>query len=124
MNTLATRHDQPEMTSAIQYVAPKVNIHETTDGYVLEAEMPGVNKSGLEVTIEGTALTILGRRQPEELKAEALYRESRNLEYRRRFELDPAIDEDKISAQMNQGILTLTLPKAERVKPRQVAIAD
>jgi HSP20 family protein len=124
MNTLTSRNDQPAATSPIQYIAPEVNVYETADGYILEAEMPGVNKSGLEVTIEGTELTILGRRQPEALSADVLYRESRNLDYRRAFELDPAINGDKISAQINQGILTLTLPKAERVKPRKVLIAD
>ena len=48
---------------AVQYVAAEVSIFETSDGYVLEAEMPGVNKSGLEITLEGNELTITGRRQ-------------------------------------------------------------
>ena len=51
-----------------------------------------------------------------------LYRESRAANYRRVFELDPAIDTSKISAEVRQGLLTLTLPKAERVKPRKIEI--
>jgi HSP20 family protein len=57
------------------------------------------------------------------LKAEVLYRESRPSDYRRVFELDPAIDSSKISAKMEQGVLTLTLPKTEKVKPRKIEIS-
>ena len=106
------------------FVVPEVNIFATKDGYVLEAEMPGVNKEGLEVTLEGNELTIRGRRDVEVPKGEILYRESRGLDYRRVFELDPAIDGSKISARMEQGVLELLLPKAEKLKPRKIAISD
>ena len=105
-----------------EHVAPEVNIFEIKDGYVLEAEMPGVNKAGLEITLEGTEITIVGRRQTEALPGESLFRECPGADYRRVFELDPAIDTSKISAKMEQGILTLTLPKSERVKPRKIAV--
>jgi HSP20 family protein len=99
-----------------------VNIFETKDGYILEAEMPGVSKEGLEVTLEGAELTIVGRRRSEPLPGESLFRESSPADYRRVFELDPAIDTGKVSAKMEQGILTLTLPKSERVKPRKISV--
>jgi HSP20 family protein len=105
-----------------EFISPEVNIFETKDGYVLEAEMPGVRKDGLEITLEGNEITILGHRHFEPLSGEALFRESRDLDYRRVFELDPAIDTSKISARMDQGVLTLTLPKSERVKPRKIAV--
>jgi HSP20 family protein len=95
-----------------EFVTPEVNIFETKDGYVLEAEMPGVNKEAVEITLEGNELTIIGRRHNESA-GEALLRESRNVDFRRVFELDPAIDGGKISAKMEQGVLTLTLPKSE-----------
>jgi HSP20 family protein len=124
MNGVAQQEKPREVTARpISYVAPEVNIFEGKDGYVLEAEMPGVNKDGLEITLEGNEITIVGRRQAETLKAEVLYRESRPVDYRRVFELDPAIDTTKISAKMDQGVLTLTLPKTEKVKPRKIAIA-
>ena len=105
------------------YVTPEVNILENKDGYVLEAEMPGVNKDGLEITLEGTELTIVGRRRGEQpMPGTALFQESTNSDYRRVFELDPAIDTSKVSARMDQGILTLTLPKSERVKPRKINV--
>jgi HSP20 family protein len=106
------------------FVTPEVNIFETKDGYVLEAEIPGVTKDGLEITLKGNELTIVGRREKEELKAEAIHRESSTADYRRVFELDPAIDTAKIDAKVEQGVLTIQLPKSERVKPRKVTISD
>ena len=58
------------------WVAPEVNIYETPDGYVLEAEMPGVTKDGLEITLEGNTLTFVGHRHDEVVKGTLLYRES------------------------------------------------
>jgi HSP20 family protein len=52
-----------------------------------------------------------------------IHRESRQESYRRTFELDPSIDANKISAKIDQGVVTLTLPKAEHVKPRKVAVS-
>jgi len=105
-----------------EFVVPEVNIFETKDGYVLEAEMPGVNKSGLEITLEGNEITIVGLRHTETLPGNALFRESQSYDYRRVFELDPAIDTTKVSAKMDQGVLTLTLPKSEKVKPRKIKV--
>ncbi len=84
--------------------------------------MPGVNKEGLELTLEGAEITIVGHRQAEALPGSPLFRESQGWDYRRVFELDPAIDTAKISAKMEQGVLTLTLPKSEQVKPRKIRV--
>jgi HSP20 family protein len=105
-----------------EYLSPGVNIFETTDGYVLEAEMPGVTKEGLEITLEGNEMTIIGRRMDETAPGEPLFRERALIDYRRVFELDPAIDTGKIAAKMDQGLLTLTLPKSEKVKPRRIKV--
>ena len=105
-----------------EFVSPEVNIFENKDGYVLEAEMPGVNKDGLEITLEGAELAITGHRNAETPPGQALFRERRAVDFRRVFELDPAIDTSRISARMDQGILTLTLPKSERVKPRKITV--
>jgi len=106
------------------YVTPNVDITESKDGYLLEAEMPGVNKEGLELLMEGNELTIVGHRQTDAIDGQLLYRESSPTDYRRVFVLDPTIDTGNISAQIEQGILKLTLPKAERVKPRRIKVAD
>jgi len=113
---------ESRMDNSREFVSPQVNILETKDGYVLEAEMPGVNKEGLEVTLEGTEIIITGHRQLEPLPGTALFRESNEVDYRRVFELDPAIDTSKVSARMDQGVLTLSLPKSERVKPRKISV--
>src|SRR5581483_1301268 len=119
----ATLQKEPRATErATTFISPEVNIFETKDGYVLEAEMPGVNKEGLEITVEGNELTIIGRRNSEQLKAQPLFRERRLANYHRVFELDPAIDAAKVSAKIEQGILTVTLPKSEKVKPRKISV--
>jgi HSP20 family protein len=111
-----------EQTRQVEYVAPEVNIYETKDGYLLEAELPGVNKDGLEITLEANELTIVGRRNSEVASGEPIFLERRPVDYRRVFELDPAIDTTKVSAKIEQGVLRLTLPKSERVKPRKIAV--
>jgi HSP20 family protein len=127
MNTIAeqdTRKNPAGQETAHNYVAPEVNIFETKDGYVLQAEVPGVNRAGLDISLDGNELTIIARRQAEDLKAEVVHRESTNADYRRVFELDPAIDTAKIDARVEQGVLTVHLPKSERVKPRKVTVSD
>ena len=113
-----------ERAQTVQYVAPDVNIYETKDGYTLEAEMPGVNKDGLEITLEGHEITITGHRTLEVVSGEPLFRERHGADYRRVFELDPAIDTARISARMTQGVLFLTLPKSEQVKPRKITVVE
>jgi len=107
-----------------EFIRPVVNIYETPEGYVLEAELPGVSKEGVSARVEGNLLTLEGRRAaPAPGESGSFYRESSEGDFRRVFELDPAIDAGKISARMEQGILTLTLPKAEAAKPRKIAVA-
>ena len=104
------------------YLVPSVNITETKDAYVLEAEMPGVSKDGLDITLEGTQLTLVGRRNQTVPDAQLVYRESSPRDFRRAFELDPSIDASKIDARIENGVLTLFLPKAEQVKPRRITV--
>lgn len=120
--TLQKPETRAAMNGPEQFVSPEVNIFETSDGYVLEAEMPGVSKEGLEITVEGNEMTIVGHRRTEPLSGESLFRESHGVSFRRVFELDPAIDNAKVAARMEAGVLTLTLPKSERVKPRKITV--
>jgi HSP20 family protein len=127
MNAVAQKEQAPlraQREPEREYVAPPVNIFEDKDGYILEADLPGVNKEGLEVTIDGNTLTIVGCRQDQEVpEAELLFRESPRADFRRSFDLDPAIDAKKVTAKIEQGILTLQLPKAEEVKPRKIEVS-
>jgi HSP20 family protein len=112
----------PEQQREQRWLHPQVNIVETKEGYLLEAEMPAVGKEGLEVLLEGNELTILGRRTHKFDGARLVYRESHDRDFRRSFELDPTIDTERIAARMEDGVLYLTLPKAEKVKPRKINI--
>jgi len=126
MKTVAASDSKTQATAAEApdrgYVSPDVNIYETGEGYRLEAEMPGVTRDQLELTLENNALTLVGRRTDSNPPGNLLYRESRPADFRRVFELDPSIDSQKIRAQINSGLLVLDLPKTEAVKPRRIAV--
>jgi len=127
MNTLMEKetHRMPaKHTAEVSYLLPAVNIIETGDSYVIDAEMPGVNREGLVITLEGNTLTLTGRRNIAPPRGEALYVESKPAGFQRVFELDPTVDTSKVSAHLEQGLLRLHLPKAERVKPRKIMVND
>jgi HSP20 family protein len=104
------------------FVAPEANILETKDNFVLTVEMPGVSQDGLEITLEDNVLTIVGRRKDEVPKGAVLFRESQPRDFRRVFELAPSIDGEKVQARIAHGVLRLELPKAEKVKPKKIAV--
>lgn len=106
-----------------RFVAPVSSVLEDGDRYTLQVEMPGVNKEGLEISVENNELTILGRRSLPVVDGTLIHRESRSENFRRAFELDPSIDTSKITAKIEHGVVTLTLPKAEQVKPRKIAVS-
>jgi HSP20 family protein len=105
-----------------RFATPLVDIESTDDGYVLYAEMPGVSKDGIEVTVENGDLAIIGHRRPLDVSGDPIYRESRPYDFRRVYELDPSIDTSRISARIENGLLTVNLPKAEKVKPRRIEV--
>jgi HSP20 family protein len=107
---------------SVQYVTPPADVESTKEGYTIHAEMPGVDRSGLEITIDNGELTIVGHRHTEEFPGEPIYREIRQTDFRRVYEVDPAIDPTRIAARIDQGVLTLTLPKAEALKPRRITV--
>ena len=90
---------------------------------MLEIEMPGVKKDGLDISVENNELTIVGRRSLPTVEGTLVHRELRPENFRRAFEIDPSIDGNKISAKIDQGLVTLTLPKAEHVKPRKITVS-
>jgi len=104
------------------WLSPAVDIYETNEGYTIQAEMPGLNKAGLEVLVENNELVIVGRRSLAQPPGEVLHREIHAAHFRRAFELNPAIDTTKITAKMEQGLLILSLPKAEKTKPRRITV--
>ena len=126
MNTLVRENRSSAANgerAAEQFITPSATVLENADGYTLEVEMPGVNKETLEMWVENNELTIVGRRSMPVIDGTLLHRESRLENFRRTFELDPTIDAEKISAKIEHGVVSLTLPKAEQVKPRKITVA-
>ena len=123
MSTLSRETRESDRGQAQQFITPPASLTEIADGYMLEIEMPGVKKDGLDISVENNELTIVGRRSLPALEGMLIHRESRPENFRRVFELDPSIDGDKISAKIDQGLVTLTMPKAEHVKPRKITVS-
>jgi HSP20 family molecular chaperone IbpA len=112
--TESTRHHE-------RYVAPPVDIHETRDGLVVLADLPGVAKEALEVRVDDNVLTIRG--QPRHaVPGDVTYREYELVNFVRQFELPDKVDQSRITADLKCGVLTLHLLKAEEVKPRQIEV--
>ena len=123
MNTLVRVNRDTDRVQTEQFVAPPASVSEAGDGYTLEIEMPGVNKDGLDISVESNELTIIGRRSWTPVEGTLIHRESRPENFRRTFELDPSIDANKITSKIDQGLVSLTLPKAGHVKPRRIAVS-
>jgi HSP20 family protein len=125
MNTTVRDNRDTEVHGAQpeQFVAPVASVVEENGGYTLRVEMPGVTKQGLEILMENNELSITGRRSLPTIDGTLIHHELRRQNFRRVFELDPSIDANHISAKMDQGILTLTLPKTEHVKPRKITVS-
>ena len=123
MNTVVRENRDADRAQNEQFVAPSASVVEAGDGYTLEVEMPGINKEGLEISIENNELTVLGHRSLPAVEGTLIHRESRPENYRRTFELDPSIDANKISAKIDQGVVAVTLPKAEHIKPRKITVS-
>jgi HSP20 family protein len=104
--------------------APPVDIFEKNDHLVIRAEIPGVNKDDLDVRIENGVLTLHGERKQEtEVKEENAYRMERIYgTFTRSFSLPTTVDAGKIAATYKDGILEVTVPKAETAKPKKVDI--
>ena len=125
MNAVADNQNRVAQTPTQDgrgFVVPPANIAATNDEYLVEIEMPGVNREGLEVTVEGNELTIIGRRVSDVSQGELCYCESAQADFRRVFELGPDVDTSRIAAEVKQGILKLRLPKSERAKPKQIEV--
>ncbi len=113
-----------ESTAPARMFLPTTDIYETDQALTVVMEMPGVDKGKVEINIEEGVLTVEGR--IDFSKYEALvpvYTEYNIGNFRRSFSLSNSTDQDKIRADMKDGVLTVTLPKAEQAKPRKIAVA-
>ena len=110
-----------ETRSQERYVTPPVDIYEMPDGLVVLADLPGVAKEGLDVRVENSLLTIRGKATHSAV-GDLIYREYDLVNFFRQFELNEKVDQQKISAELKNGVLTLNLPKAEEAKARRIDV--
>jgi HSP20 family protein len=101
---------------------PISTICECDGKIVIEAEMPGVSKDGLDIRIENDELRIVGERANEKPKGQFLLHERPEGSYYRSYTLDETIDRENVSAELNDGILTVTLGLSEALKPRKIEV--
>jgi HSP20 family molecular chaperone IbpA len=113
-----------EQTRPGRTYIPDVDIYETADSLWLWADMPGVDEHSLEVNVADSVLSIQGRVALQDYdNLTPVYTEYNVGNYARRFTLSNEIDTEHIKARMTNGILELELPKAERAKPRRIAVS-
>jgi HSP20 family molecular chaperone IbpA len=105
------------------YAAPRVDVYETKDAFVVVADVPGVTDGSLDVTLEKDQLTIEGRVEPVRRENHRLRLvESAGGGFLRTFALPDGIDRERIAATVKNGVLRLTLPKSEAVRPRRIVV--
>jgi HSP20 family protein len=112
-----------EKTVPGRYYVPYADIYETDEALTVVMEMPGVEKSRLNVALENDVLKVDGQIDFTKYRdMEPVYAEYNVGHYARSFTLSNKIDQEKISAQLEDGVLTLTLPKAKQARPRRISI--
>jgi HSP20 family molecular chaperone IbpA len=112
-----------ESTIPARSFVPTADIFEAEQALTIVLEMPGVDRSNVDINVEANVLTIEGRLDFGKYEAmQPVYTEYNIGHYRRSFSLSNKIDQSKITAEMKDGVLTLALPKAEEAKPRKISI--
>lgn len=108
---------------AERYVAPAYTVKESAEAFGLEVFVPGVARDAVEIQVDQGELVVTARRRwkaPEGWNE--LFRESADADYRLRLDLGEAVNLDKINAELAQGVLRVTLPKAEELRPRKIEV--
>ena len=112
-----------ESTAPARTFVPATDIFETDGALTIVMEMPGTDKNDLDISVEDGVLHVEGRLNFDKYQGlQPLYTEYNIGHYRRSFSLSNKIDQNKISAEMKDGVLTLVLAKAEEAKPRRIAV--
>ncbi len=105
-------------------IAPKIDIIEKDDVYLVDADLPGMTKDNIDISMEGSVLTIKAEieREDKEESAQMIRHERFNQRYLRRLDLGPNASVDTISAEFNNGVLTVTIPKVEEETKQPIKI--
>lgn len=116
-----TESQMPATRESELYMSPAVDIFETEDGLTVVADVPGVAKDGIQIDVDDKILSIRGTVSLPRREG-LISREFGMMNYFRQFRLSDEVDQSKINAELEQGVLTLRLPKAEHAKPRRIEV--
>ena len=124
LNDIFADFDGALQTGELASWVPAVDVLEETDVIRIAAELPGVKPEDVKISVEGNVLTLQGtKQQVAEEKTERVHRYERTYgSFARTFTLPRTVDTAQIKAGYNNGVLTITLPKSEQAKPRQIAV--
>lgn len=105
---------------------PLLNVRETTESYVVSSEIPGMKTEDLEIKLEGDTLSLKGERKPDEVEDEASFhrRERATGTFQRSITLPGKVDNDNVTANYKDGVLTVTLVKEQKDQPKQIMISS
>jgi HSP20 family molecular chaperone IbpA len=123
--TNITKHEEKAVVKedALPVVMPAVNLYEREHEGVFAADRPGVSEKDVDITVEKHVLTVSGRAGWQEPEGyELRYREFAPVQYRRVFSLTSDLDAENIKATMKNGVLTVTIPKSEKARPRKISV--
>jgi len=104
-----------------RFLTPPVDIYETRESLVVVADLPGVEKDTLDINIKDNILTIKAKGKAADIGT-PIYKEYDLLNYFRQFEMTEEVDQDKITAEFKQGVLTINLQKVQKVQPKQIPV--
>ena len=115
-----------ELARASQFLsgaAPAVDVYEDKENFVVKAELPGMKKEDIDVSLHDGSLSISGERNEEKVENGEVYRSERYFgRFQRTVALPASVNAAQIKAQYKDGVLTVTLPKAEEAKPKQIDV--
>jgi HSP20 family protein len=112
-----------EPTTPMRAFLPTTDIFETDNALTVILEMPGADRDNIDVSVENGVLTVEGKINFKKYEGlQPVYSEYNVGPYRRSFRISSRIDQDKIRAEMSDGVITLVLPKAEEAKPRKIEV--
>lgn len=118
----SARNGNAEQKATTRQTTLPIDAWTTEDAFVIQAYVPGINPDEVEVTMEGEELTVRGRFPAFEGERQYLRRELFHGAFERRLTISVPVNVEAISAEYSNGVLTLTVPKAEEVKPKQIKV--
>jgi HSP20 family molecular chaperone IbpA len=115
--------EETERTRECRCFVPRTDIYEVDDNIILELDMPGINQNAIEITLEKNILNVKGYAQIDDTGDYSLALAEYEIgDYERNFRISDAVAKEKIDALYQDGVLRLTLPKAEQAKARKIAV--